>query len=99
MTAPRPGTSDPAHRATIVRYPPRDRINHWLVAIAFILAARSGLALFHPALFGLSGLFGGGPWDRILHPFLGLAMLILFGLLAARVGGDNRMRPHDWAWL
>jgi hypothetical protein len=29
-----------------------------------------GLALFHPALFWLTALFGGG-WTRILHPYMG----------------------------
>jgi formate dehydrogenase subunit gamma len=85
--------------ATIVRYTAPQRINHWLLAISFFLAALSGLALFHPALFGLSGLFGGGPWTRILHPFFGLTMLILFLLLGARVAAENRLRPRDWAWL
>ena len=38
-------------RALILRYSAGVRTNHWLVAIAFFLAALSGLALFHPALF------------------------------------------------
>ena len=37
----------------IERYNPSQRTNHWIVAILFVLAALSGLALFHPALFGL----------------------------------------------
>jgi formate dehydrogenase subunit gamma len=93
------GPADGAHRATILRYPPRERINHWLVAILFILAALSGGAIFHPALFWFSVFFGGGPWTRILHPFIGLTMLILFVLLAAGVRSDNIMKPQDWAWL
>jgi len=86
-------------RASIVRYPARERINHWLVALCFICAALSGLALFHPALFWLSGLFGGGPWTRILHPYIGLTLLILFIFLAVPVYAANRMRAQDWAWL
>jgi formate dehydrogenase subunit gamma len=86
-------------RASIQRYTTGERINHWLVALAFICAALSGLALFHPALFWLSALFGGGPWTRILHPFIGLTMLILFLILAATVRSDNRMRREDWQWL
>ncbi|WP_296820965.1 hypothetical protein [Thiobacillus sp.] len=35
----------------IRRYSARERSNHWLVAISFVLAALSGLALFHPAFF------------------------------------------------
>lgn len=95
----RPATDDPERPATILRYSAGDRVNHWLVALMFILAALSGLAMFHPALFGLSALFGGGPWNRILHPFFGLAMLIVFVFLAVRVASGNRLRPNDWAWL
>jgi formate dehydrogenase subunit gamma len=87
------------HRGMIVRYTAGDRTNHWIAAMAFVLAALSGLALFHPALFGLSGLFGGGPWTRILHPFIGLAMVVAFVSLALRVGSENRMQQRDWAWL
>ena len=86
-------------RGLILRYSAATRSNHWLVAMAFILAALSGLALFHPALFGLSALFGGGPWTRVLHPFIGLFMVIAFFFLARAVGGQNRMGPQDWAWL
>src|ERR1700738_4387549 len=93
------GQGSPHRRDTLVRYSPGDRTNHWLTALAFILAALSGLALFHPALFGLSGLFGGGPWTRVLHPFLGLLMVVVFLILAGAVAADNRMEPRDWAWL
>jgi formate dehydrogenase subunit gamma len=82
-----------------VRYTAGDRTNHWLTAIAFILAALSGLALFHPALFGLSGLFGGGPWTRILHPWIGLFMLLAFVFLGIRMWRHNFMEPRDWQWL
>ena len=91
--------SDPARRDTLLRYSAGERTNHWLVALAFVLAALSGLALFHPALFWLSNLFGGGPWTRILHPFIGLFMVAVFLTLAATVWGDNRLRPADWQWL
>jgi formate dehydrogenase subunit gamma len=83
----------------LVRYSANVRTNHWLIALGFILAALSGLALFHPALFWFSNLFGGGPWTRILHPFIGLFAALMFLLLAAAVWGDNRMRPADWQWL
>lgn len=48
------------HPRQIVRYRAPTRINHWIVAICFVLTALSGLALFHPALFPLTQLFGGG---------------------------------------
>ncbi|EIK55001.1 nitrate-inducible formate dehydrogenase subunit gamma [Stutzerimonas stutzeri TS44] len=83
----------------IERYTPSQRSNHWAVAILFVLAALSGLALFHPALFGLSGLFGGGTWTRILHPFIGVAMFLLFLVLALRFASHNRIEPRDRQWL
>jgi len=83
----------------IVRYNAAERTNHWIVAICFLLLALSGLALFHPSMFWLSNLFGGGTWTRILHPFLGLVMVFAFLFLAAKLWSDNRMRDRDWVWL
>jgi formate dehydrogenase subunit gamma len=89
--------SDPQPR--IERYTANERTNHWIVAIAFVLTALSGLAMFHPSLFWLSALLGGGTWTRILHPFLGLLMALSFALLAAAMWRLNRMQPRDWQWL
>jgi formate dehydrogenase subunit gamma len=83
----------------IVRYSAGIRINHWIVAISFVLLALSGLALFHPALFWLTNLFGGGAWTRILHPFIGCVMVIAFCLLGAKMWRDNYLERHDWIWL
>ena len=38
----------------IRRYDSNERLNHWTVAILFILLAASGLAFFHPAFWFLS---------------------------------------------
>ena len=91
--------SNSGRRDTVLRYTADVRTNHWLVALAFVLAALSGLALFHPALFWLANFFGGGPWTRILHPFIGLFMVLVFLTLAAAVWDDNLLRPADWQWL
>jgi formate dehydrogenase subunit gamma len=91
--------SDSEPRDVLLRYTSGVRTRHWLVALSFVLAALSGLALFHPALFWLGNLFGGGPWTRILHPFIGLFMMIVFLALAAAVWDDNLLRPADWQWL
>jgi formate dehydrogenase subunit gamma len=83
----------------IRRYDDGTRMRHWTVAVGFVLAALSGLAMFHPALFWLSALFGGGPWTRILHPFLGLFMFLAFLLLMIQVWSHNFMQPRDWQWM
>lgn len=83
----------------IVRYAAGERTAHWIVALAFILAALSGLAMFHRAVFWFSVFFGGGPWTRVLHPFIGLFMVLAFAFLALFVQSDNRMTAADWRWL
>jgi formate dehydrogenase subunit gamma len=83
----------------IERFKPVDRANHWLTAITFILVALSGLALFHPAFFWLSNLFGGGTWTRILHPFIGVVLAISFWFLAHRFWADNRITEADREWV
>jgi formate dehydrogenase subunit gamma len=83
----------------VQRYPDATRMNHWVVALLFIGAGLSGLAIFHAALFPLSMLFGGGPWTRILHPFFGVLMVLGFVLLFFQVWRENLWKPRDTAWL
>lgn len=80
------------------RYTDGERTTHWLVAIAFVLAGLSGLAFFHPAFYFLANLFGGGPWTRILHPFIGLVMFAAFIVMVAQHWADNRMTAADREW-
>ncbi|MDD5329269.1 MAG: formate dehydrogenase subunit gamma [Sulfuricella sp.] len=84
---------------TIQRYSTQERLNHWVVAICFILLAASGLALFHPAFFFLNNLLGGGTWARILHPFIGVVMFVSFLGLMARLRADNRITAADRQWM
>ncbi|MEP7154437.1 MAG: formate dehydrogenase subunit gamma [Betaproteobacteria bacterium] len=83
----------------IRRYSDSERVNHWLVAICFVLAALSGLAFFHPAFAFLVHLFGGGPWARILHPFIGVVMFLAFLLMMLRYWHANTMDAGDKQWL
>ena len=86
-------------RDEIVRYAPGTRVNHWIVAICFVLLALSGLAMFYPPLFWLSSLFGGGPLNRAMHPWIGLVMVVAFVLLAAKLWRDMPMQERDWTWV
>jgi len=83
----------------IERYTPNERTNHWITAISFILLALSGLALFHPSMFWLTSLFGGGQWTRILHPFVGIVMFVSFMILALRFWHHNYLDADDVQWL
>ncbi len=82
----------------VQRHNVNERLNHWVVAITFVLLALSGLALFHPAFFFLTSLFGGGTWSRILHPFIGVVMFVSFLALAAKFWKDNRITEADREW-
>lgn len=81
------------------RYNASERANHWVVGICFILLALSGLAFFHPAFFPLTQLFGGGPWTRILHPYLGVVMMLFFVVMAGRFWKLNVIEARDKDWL
>lgn len=81
------------------RYEDGDRINHWIIALLFVLAGLSGLAFFHPAFYFLSGLFGGGVWARILHPFMGVVMFLAFAVLFFKLWRENVMQPVDREWM
>jgi formate dehydrogenase subunit gamma len=83
----------------IERYNANERSNHWVTAISFVLLALSGLAMFHPAMFWLSALFGGGQWMRILHPFIGVVMFLSFAGLVLRFWHHNVIDSDDVRWL
>lgn len=83
----------------VERYDASQRFNHWMVAISFVLAGLSGLALFHPSMFWLSVLFGGGTWDRVLHPFIAVFMVVFFVWLAIRFWAHNQWTDEDSRWL
>ena len=83
----------------LVRYNASERANHWVVGICFILLALSGLAFFHPAFFWLTNLFGGGPWTRILHPYIGVVMMLFFIMMFLRFWRLNVMEQRDVEWL
>jgi formate dehydrogenase subunit gamma len=83
----------------IQRYSDNERVNHWIVAITFGLAALSGLAVFHPSMYWLSTFFGGGPWTRILHPFLGVVMFLFFCVTMVRFWSHNKLDANDKQWL
>lgn len=86
-------------RTTVDRYPGRVRVNHWVTAISLILLALSGAALFHPALFFLSGLFGGGSNTRALHPWIGVVLLASFAILFIQMVRYNFWTKADTKWM
>jgi formate dehydrogenase subunit gamma len=88
-----------SQQSMIDRYTSGERILHWVTAITFFLLAASGLAFFHPSMFWLTGLLGGGTWARILHPFIGLVMFAAFILMAVKFWHHNLISGNDRKWL
>jgi formate dehydrogenase subunit gamma len=81
------------------RYGDWTRMNHWAIVCFFFGAGLSGLAFFHPSLFFLTNLFGGGPWTRILHPYMGLLMALAFVGMYVQLWRDNLIIKVDIEWL
>lgn len=92
-------SSSTSKRGFLPRYNAAERATHWTLAMAFVVAGLSGLALFHPAFWFLSGLLGGGVWSKILHPWGGLLMCLAFVPMALWYWRDNIIRSYDLAWM
>ena len=81
------------------RYSGGARANHWITAICLVSLALSGLALFHPSLFFLTGLFGGGESTRMIHPWIGVVLFFSFAGLFFRFWHLNLWKGADTTWL
>jgi formate dehydrogenase subunit gamma len=82
------------------RYSGTARINHWTVAISFVLLLISGLSMFHPSLFMIGAtLFGSGQTMRWIHPWLGLVLAAGFAGLFLRFFPANLPAFTDFVWL
>lgn len=89
----------PGDPVVVDRYTAGARINHWITAVCLILLAVSGMALFHPSLFGLTTLFGGGQATRAIHPWIGVVLFFSFAGLFLRFWRLNLWRGADTTWM
>jgi formate dehydrogenase subunit gamma len=90
---------NPGDPVTVDRYTTGARINHWITATSLVLLALSGLSLFHPSLFFLTGLFGGGDFTRFIHPWIGVVLFFGFAGLLLRFWRANLWEGADNTWL
>jgi formate dehydrogenase subunit gamma len=82
------------------RYSGSARINHWIVAISFVLLLLSGLSFFHPSLFVVGEtLFGSGQMARWIHPWIGVVLVVGFIGLFIRFFPANLPAFTDFVWL
>jgi formate dehydrogenase subunit gamma len=89
--------SQPA--GTLVRNTTLARINHWITAGCFVLLLISGLSMFHPMLFFLSQIFGGGQWTRAMHPWIGTALTVSYLGLIVQFWRENGWNRDDVTWM
>ncbi len=79
-------------KGELLRHSVYTRVLHWGVALFFIPALLTGLAIYTPWLYrALTPLFGGGPMTRLLHPWFSLGFVIVFALQFL-----NWLRPMTW---
>ena len=89
----------PGHPVKVDRYTAGARANHWITATSLVLLALSGLALFHPSLYFLTGLFGGGQTTRWIHPWIGVLLFFSFAGLFVRFWRANLWAAEDGTWM
>lgn len=89
----------PGNPVTVDRYTAGARVNHWLTATCLVLLALSGLALFHPSLYFLTGLFGSGQFTRTIHPWIGVVLFFSFAGLFLRFWKANLWKREDGTWM
>src|SRR5690606_4008011 len=93
------GQDNSSAHIRVRRYSGSARINHWIVAICFVLLMLSGLSLFHPSFYPLSALFGGLQIAREIHPWIGLVLVVAFLGLFIRFFPQNLPETTDFVWL
>ena len=72
---------------------------HWSVALLFVYAALTGLALWSPRLYWLAAVMGGGTTLRAWHPWAGVLFTGFFAAMFLAWRGLMRLDPEDRRWL
>ncbi len=99
MSATNKDAAPVGHEVFVSRYTGVQRVNHWLTALLFTLLGLSGLAMFSPYLFFLTGLFGGGQSTRAVHPWFGVVLMLSFLVLFVRFWRLNLPDRDDVTWV
>lgn len=83
----------------IVRFTVAERVIHWMVAIGFVYATLTGLALWSPRLYWIAAVFGGGTTIRAWHPWGGVVFAVVLGFMFRFWNRQMRMTRDDGRWL
>ena len=82
----------------IVRYTFKERLCHWINALAYSYDMLTGLALFTPHLYWIAAVLGGGPTIRFWHPWIGLVFIVTLFWMHALWRGDMAHTERDREW-
>src|SRR6266542_2239419 len=88
-----------ASKSNITRFSVNERVVHWSVALSFLYAAVTGLALWSPRLFWLSAIFGGGTTVRAWHPWGGVSFALFFTVMFRAWRKQMLLDRDDRRWL
>lgn len=88
-----------ASETKIIRFSVAERVVHWSVALAFLYAALTGLALWSPRLFWIASIFGGGTTVRGWHPWGGVLFILFFAVMFRAWRRQMRLDSDDRRWL
>jgi formate dehydrogenase subunit gamma len=81
-----------------VRYRFSERVLHLAAALSYLYLLLTGLAFWTPGLYWIAIVLGGGFLTRALHPWVGVAFVVVVGWMFAVWRRDMRTTESDRAW-
>ncbi|HUI75184.1 MAG TPA: formate dehydrogenase subunit gamma [Candidatus Acidoferrum sp.] len=82
----------------VLRYPFRERLNHWIAAASYIYLLLTGLAFWSPWCFWLAIVLGGAGVSRMLHPWAGILFSLSVMYMYVLWSGQMRTTKLDKEW-
>lgn len=77
-----------------------ERVNHWVMALSFIVLALTGLGFLYHSLSWLNTVFGGVQLAKDIHKWAGLVFLVsIFFTLFSYLAESLRWTVDDSRWL
>src|SRR5262249_42046110 len=83
----------------VQRFTLSERVIHWAIALTFVYAMLTGLALFTPHLYWLAYVLGGGTTIRQWHPIIGVVFFVLLLRMYLMWRRDMKIDAQDKVWM
>jgi formate dehydrogenase subunit gamma len=82
----------------VQRYGFSERVMHALAAVTYVYLLATGLAFWTPGLYWLAVILGGGYLSRALHPWVGVAFVVVVVWMWVVWRRDMRVTDGDRQW-